>query len=256
MSEKVLIGKVKNEHQFSVNIMERFYHIPEATLPQDMLPTDYVALYFTEVKDRKDKQVCIRYYGRVIKTELVLREEIASLPSANFGKRYYKFTVDNWTELPTPIVRDKGSVYTKAFVNLDELLSTQRLSVLLKIGDGKVKRKRETHFSDKQISNVELSEDLIAVKTLAGLINSAGEAKIESVKITKYLLDNGYLKLKELEGKIYRVATPKGNEIGVFSDRAERKGKLYYLTLYDKCAQQFVLDNINEIAKIKFTEAF
>lgn len=252
MSERVLIGKVKNEHQFAVNIMEKFYHIPESTMPKDMLPVEYIALYFTEVKDKRNSQICIRYYGKVIKTESVLREEITSLPSCNVGKRYYKFTVDSWTELPVPIIRDRGGVYTKAFVSMDELFSAQKLSKLLKISDGK----REIHFSEEQINNVELSEDLIAVKSLAGLINAAGKTKIESVKITKYLLDNGYLKLKELNGKIYRVATPKGNEIGVFSDRAERKGKLYYLTLYDKCAQQSVLDNINEITKIEFTDAF
>ena len=69
-------------------------------------------------------------------------------------------------------------------------------------------------------------------------------------------MENGYLKIKPLGEKDYRIATPKGQNIGIFSDRAERGGKEYYLTLYDKNAQQFVLDHINEIVKLRLKEAY
>ena len=62
--------------------------------------------------------------------------------------------------------------------------------------------------------------------------------------------------MKGIGGKICRVATPKGEEIGIFSDRAQRNGREFYLTLYDKCAQQFVLDYINDISNIRLFEAY
>ena len=42
MTNKVLIGKVKNELQLKVNLEEKFYHIPEAVMPKNMLPVGYV----------------------------------------------------------------------------------------------------------------------------------------------------------------------------------------------------------------------
>ena len=256
MTNRVLIGKVKNERQLKVNFDEKFYHIPETVMPKNMLPVGYVALYFTESGDAGKNAVCIRYCGRVIKTELVLREDISSLPSSNIGKKYYKFTVDEWQEVPNPIIRDRGGVFAKAFTDIESLLSSKRLSELVH-RDMKPRRKRsKASFSEEQIANVRLSEDFIGVTALAELISAAGETKIIPTKITKYLVENGYLKIKPLGEKDYRVATPKGQNIGIFSDRAERGGKEYYLTLYDKNAQQFVLDHINEIVKLRLKEAY
>lgn len=257
MVRKVLIGRVKNKRQFDVNFDERFYHIPEAVLPKNMLPVEYIALYFTEEKAEDKNTVCLRYYGKVIKTELVLREEISSLPSSNIGKKYYKFTVDEWQKLPNPIVKDRGGIFAMGFADMESLLNAKKFSDIVRIGGAKPHGKRGgAFFSKEQIENVKLSEDLISATALAEIISAAGEAKIIPTKITGYLLKNGYLKIKRMGERNYRVATQKGQEAGIFSDRAERRGKEYYLTLYDKCAQQFVLDNINEIVKIRLKEAY
>ena len=45
MEHEVLIGTVKNRLQLEVNLNEKFYHIPEAVIPKDMLPVKYIALY-------------------------------------------------------------------------------------------------------------------------------------------------------------------------------------------------------------------
>lgn len=257
MTNKVLIGKVKNELQLKVNLEEKFYHIPEAVMPKNMLPVGYVALFYAEGKTAAEPEVCIRYFGKVIRTELVLREEITSLPSANRGKRYYKFVVDEWKKLTSPIVRDKGGVYAKAFTKLETLLSAKNLSDIERLDNVKQKPKRKTvFFSDEQIANVVLSEDLITATTLAKIISAAGETKIIAAKITKYLLKNGYLKAKKIGRHTCRVSTPKGQEAGIFSDHADKNGDEYYLTLYDKNAQQFVLNHINEIVKIGLRDAY
>ena len=49
MTNKVLIGKVKNELQLKVNLEEKFYHIPEAVMPKNILPVGYVALFYEQV---------------------------------------------------------------------------------------------------------------------------------------------------------------------------------------------------------------
>ena len=185
MTNKVVIGKVKNELQLKVNLEEKFYHIPEAVMPKNMLPVGYVALFYAEGKTAAEPEVCIRYFGKVIRTELVPREEITSLPSTNCGKRYYKFVVGEWKELPSPIVRDKGGVYAKSFTKLETLLSAEKLSDIERLDGVKQKPKRKTvSFSDEQIANVVLSEDLITATTLAEIISAAGETKIIAVKIT------------------------------------------------------------------------
>ena len=55
MTGRVLIGKVKNKHQLTVNLEERFYHIPEAVMVKSMLPVEYVALYFDEADTTGEK---------------------------------------------------------------------------------------------------------------------------------------------------------------------------------------------------------
>lgn len=248
MTDKVLIGRVKNKRQFEVNLEAKFYHIPEAVMPKNMMPIGYVALFYNE-EAPGEQAVCIRYYGKVIRTELLLREEITELPSANRGKRYYKFTVDEWKELPTPIIRDKGGVYAKGFTRLETLLSAKKFSEIERADGAKPQSKKPTAFSEEQIARVVLSEDLITATELARLISAAGSASIAPMEITKYLLDNDYLRQKAIGKRTCRVATPKGNEVGIFSDHADKNGDEYYLTLYDKNAQQFVLDHINEIVK-------
>ncbi len=256
MTDKVLIGKVKNERQFEANFKAKFYHIPEAVMPKGMMPVGYVALFYNEAV-QGEQNVCIRYYGKIVKTELLPREEITELSSTNCGKQYYKFTVDEWKELSMPIIRDKGGVYVKAFTRLKILLSAEKLSDIERLNNVKQKPKRKAiSFSDEQIANVKLSEDLITATSLAEIISVAGKTKIIAAKITKYLLENGYLKAKEIGRHTCRVSTPKGQEIGIFSDRADKNGDEYYLTLYDKNAQQFVLDHINEIVKIGLRDAY
>ncbi len=255
MTDKVLIGKVKNKRQFEANFAEKFYHIPEAVMQKSAMPIGYVALFYNE-EAQGEHAVCIRYFGKVIRTELLLREDIKELPSANRGKLYYKFTVDEWKELPIPIIRDKGGVYAKDFTRLEMLLSAKKFSEIERANGAKPQSKKPRTFSEEQIAKVVLSEDLITATELARIISAAGAASIAPMKITDYLLENDYLRKKTIGKRTCRVATSKGNEVGIFSDRADKNGDEYYLTLYDKNAQQFVLDHINEIVKIGLRDAY
>ena len=92
LEHEVLIGTVKNKKQFEVNFAEKFYHIPEAVVPKNMMPVEYVALYLP-AGTFGDEDGCIRFYGKISATKIVKREEITSIPSNNPNIMYYKFNI-------------------------------------------------------------------------------------------------------------------------------------------------------------------
>ena len=87
-------------------------------------------------------------------------------------------------------------------MNIEALLAARKFSEIASVEEKSSRSKRrKILFTEEQIENVKLSEDLISANTLAELINSAGETKIIAAKITKYLLNNEYLKVKGIGGK-------------------------------------------------------
>lgn len=73
--------------------------------------------------------------------------------------------------------------------------------------------------------------------------------KLHATDITKWLQKKGYLETKETEcGMIYKAATKKGNELGIFNYRKKNKyGNEYSVNLYNVQAQKFVVNNIEMI---------
>lgn len=73
-------------------------------------------------------------------------------------------------------------------------------------------------------------------------------------QMVKWLLQEGLLKDSDpdSEGRISKIATEKGNEIGVYSEHRERGGGGFYLaTLYNREAQRYLLNHIDEISRIQ-----
>ena len=56
MTNKVLIGKVKNELQLKVNLEEKFYHIPEAVMPKNILPWVMSHFFMRREKRRRSRR--------------------------------------------------------------------------------------------------------------------------------------------------------------------------------------------------------
>ena len=72
MDHEVLIGTVKSKTQFEVYFSEKFYHIPEAVVPKNMMPVEYIALYLP-AGTFGDEDGCIRFYGKIADTKIVKR---------------------------------------------------------------------------------------------------------------------------------------------------------------------------------------
>lgn len=259
LEHEVLIGTVKSKKQFEINFSEKFYHIPEAVVPKNMMPVEYIALYLPS-GTFGDEDGCIRYYGKVSETKIVKRGEITSLPSKNPEMSYYKFEIEEWKKLEFPIIRECGGIYAKAFTSLEKLLSAKKLSDIVNTEYAVAKKKKHSGFKPEEIEKIEITRDPVGVKLLAKRINeAAGKEKILPVQITKYLLDNGYLTLSfdEKTKSLNRVATEKGMEIGIESFwEINKYFREYSKNYYNENAQKFVVEHLNEMVMISAEEAY
>lgn len=259
LEHEVLIGTVKSKKQFEINFSEKFYHIPEAVVPKNMMPVEYIALYLPS-GTFGDEDGCIRYYGKVSETKIVKRGEITSLPSKNPEMSYYKFEIEEWKKLEFPIIRECGGIYAKAFTSLEKLLSAKKLSDIVNTEYAIAKKKKHSGFKPEEIEKIEITRDPVGVKLLAKRINeAAGKEKILPVQITKYLLDNGYLALSfdEKTKSLNRIATEKGMEIGIESFwEINKYFREYSKNYYNENAQKFVVEHLNEMVMISADEAY
>ena len=75
--------------------------------------------------------------------------------------------------------------------------------------------------------------------------------KLHATDVTKWLQEKGYLETKKTEsGMIYKAATLKGNELGIFNYKKKNKyGNEYSVNLYNNVAQRFIVNNIERIVQ-------
>ncbi len=259
MEHEVLIGTVKNKKQFEVNFAEKFYHIPEAVVPKDMLPVEYVALYLP-AGTFGDEDGCIKFYGRVVKTELVRRGEVTSIPARNPDMTYYRFDIEEWKKLESPIIRECGGIYAKAFTSLEKLLSAKKLSDIVNTERAVARKIKSRGFKPEELEKIETTKDPVGVKLLAKRINeAAGKEKVVPVQITKYLLENGYLEIAfdEKTKTENRVPTEKGAALGIENFwEINRFYREYSKNYYSEAAQKFIIGHLNEIILITIDEAY
>lgn len=259
MEHEVLIGTVRSKTQFEVNYSEKFYHIPVAVVPKDMLPVEYIALYLPE-GTFGDEEGCIRFYGKIRASKIVKREEIENIPSKNYGTDYYKFEVEEWKRLDFPIIRECGGIYTKAFTSLEKLLSAKKLSDIIDTEYAETKKIRVCGFKQDELDKIEISKDPVGVKLFAKRINdAAGKEKVIPVQITKYLLENGYLRLSfdEKTKSLNRVPTEKGLKIGIENFwEINKYYREYSKNYYSEEAQRFIISHLNEIVMFKISRSY
>ncbi len=102
-------------------------------------------------------------------------------------------------------------------------------------------------FSDMPISISEFGLRLYA------LIDTATTRRISYSKFTKWLVRNGLLSEdRDTVGRKRRRPTAAGEELGMMSvTRTSSTGEIYETVVYDRNAQQFLLDHIEGIAAEK-----
>ena len=100
-------------------------------------------------------------------------------------------------------------------------------------------------YSDTPITATEIFNRIIAVGPKEGV------RAIPKKKLTKWLLYLGFIEEVELRGERVKRPTDSGREIGISLE--ERRGQYgdYYVVLYDRAAQQFILDNLDAMLAFK-----
>ena len=125
--------------------------------------------------------------------------------------------------------------------------------------DGKTKRASKSKLPpflllDEEKAQIVLSDEPIQISKLCDKINAQINAEnIRKLQVTafgKWLVDKGFLEIEILNGKRHKKATAMGESIGIISEWRAYADREYYALTYNKDAQQFLLDNLDEIIAV------
>lgn len=131
-SNDVLVGSLRSEEQWDVCYKDKYYYVPKNNMPPNSRQANYIAIY--QSKKLYGKDAGIIYYGEVVRTEIVQRREINSLPShASPNEKYYKFIIKEWLELDCKIEYESEWVYKPRYTNIFLLQNCKRTFELFNI---------------------------------------------------------------------------------------------------------------------------
>ncbi len=100
----------------------------------------------------------------------------------------------------------------------------------------------------EELQGVQTTEELIPISILVNKINEIASVdnmrKLNATKVTNWLLEKNFLEIFESGGKKRRLPSKLGNSIGMsYESRMGQYGE-FLVVLYDKNAQQFIIDNL------------
>lgn len=119
------------------------------------------------------------------------------------------------------------------------------------IGNNKSK-KLQFHISEDNISKYTFSLTPVPISEITKRLNELADLevcyKLKYSSITSWLKEIGALEVREsLDGKNVKRPTKRGQELGIFTEkRIGSKGE-YTVVVYNKDAQQFIVDNLEAI---------
>lgn len=128
---------------------------------------------------------------------------------------------------------------------------------------GTVRKKKgfiNLELTDAELSEFEFSESPIPVSEIAkrinALITDENMKKISHRDLTNWLLSIGILhELKnEFSGKTIKRPTEQGLELGISLETRSSQYGEYTVILYNKTAQEFIIDNIDAVLALKYSK--
>ncbi len=153
--------------------------------------------------------------------------------------------------------------YTGAYIAEDSVLNekdtirslfiaVQALDTMI-VGGAKAKKKKgKVPFTllPSDAETIVLSEKPLPITNITAIINDAAETekmkKLSYKVVLQWLMDNGFIVEKDIEGKAVRYPTEKGIDLGISVEkRIPSSGEVHYVTVYNKEAQRFIVDNVN-----------
>ena len=112
-------------------------------------------------------------------------------------------------------------------------------------------KKQPFSISNEQLGRIKISEEPVGVSIIAERIAEVldeGVRKVPATHITSWLVSEGYLIENTYADKKRKVATAKGESIGIITvDGESFNGVAYKKNVYNADAQRFVISNLAEI---------
>ena len=96
-------------------------------------------------------------------------------------------------------------------------------------------------YSDTPITSTEIINRIVAVGPQEGV------KKFPKKNFSKWLVSLGLLEVVSVNGKAFKNPTQNGEEMGISLEERWGQHGRYYVVLYSKEAQQFIIDNIEAI---------
>ncbi|MEG2001962.1 MAG: hypothetical protein RR107_02550 [Clostridia bacterium] len=107
------------------------------------------------------------------------------------------------------------------------------------------------------MSLIQISDEAVFVSNIAKRIkdvldNHQIEIKCSAVKIGEWLVEKGYLFVKQNElGTNVKIPTQKGLDSGITIEKHVHGAKVYDVNMYPKEIQMLIVDNLNKIIAFK-----
>ena len=108
------------------------------------------------------------------------------------------------------------------------------------------------YVTAEQLRSFPYSDIPIAVSEISHRINELTNddkhKKLKATEITEWLCSIGVLKIEEVNGRNCKFPTYEGTKLGMKVERrVNADGERYFITLYDRNAQRFVIEHLDEI---------
>ncbi|MEG0397267.1 MAG: hypothetical protein RR612_11095, partial [Oscillospiraceae bacterium] len=91
------------------------------------------------------------------------------------------------------------------------------------------------------------STQAVTITAVADIINCTavqnGGEKATARKLNTWLIENEYLEMQDIDGKAFKVATQKGIDAGIYTEKRIIRGENCYVNMYKQAAQEMLMKN-------------
>lgn len=114
------------------------------------------------------------------------------------------------------------------------------------------RKKYAFYLSEEERNSIVISDTPVTISAFVHRLNAPIKPTMKKItigQITKWLVDKGYLsEVIDEYGKKVKIATKQSSSIGINTEeRISDAGRLYHVVVYDKFAQQFIIENLDDI---------
>lgn len=118
----------------------------------------------------------------------------------------------------------------------------------------KMSRRMPFRITEEEKARVELSDEPVQISKFNDKINEQvnpeESGKLKVTAFGEWLVSKGFMAVEIRGDKKYKKATASGEQIGIISEWRQYGDREYFAVTYNREAQQFLLDNLDDIAGV------